>query len=229
MNRTSRLTSLLAFNGGFVDTVGLLGLHGLFLAHVTGNLVTLAASLALNQQGIVAKALALPEFAAAIALTRLAAHITAGRGMQSLMFGLQVMLLALLFLLAVALQPSGNSPGLLFTAGAGVAAMAMQNALLASYRPELPPTTFMSGNAMRAVTDAVDLLFRPDPGKAVLMRTRLQHGLAGIASFAIGCGTAGFLLHFAGFWCLLLPVAVGAVAAVLAVRTDAPAMFHAPA
>jgi hypothetical protein len=37
--------ALLSFNGGFVDTAGFLGLQGLFVAHVTGNFVTLGAAL----------------------------------------------------------------------------------------------------------------------------------------------------------------------------------------
>src|SRR5689334_8131754 len=39
------LPGLLSFNGGFVDTAGFIGLQGLFTAHVTGNFVTLGASL----------------------------------------------------------------------------------------------------------------------------------------------------------------------------------------
>ncbi|MGA7664870.1 MAG: DUF1275 family protein, partial [Pseudolabrys sp.] len=69
-----RLTvaALLSFNGGFVDTVGFLGLSGLFVAHVTGNFVTLGAALVLGSHGILNKILALPEFIAVIALARLA-------------------------------------------------------------------------------------------------------------------------------------------------------------
>lgn len=211
-----RLTALLAFNGGFVDTVGLLGLHGLFLAHVTGNLVTLAAALALDGHGVLAKALALPEFALALALTRIAAHLLRGRG--TALFALQVGLLALLAALAVLLPARGM--GLLLTGGAGVAAMAMQNALLGFYRPALPPTTFMSGNTIRAVTSAVDLCFHPAPDKAAALRLLLADSVTGIAAFAIGCGAAALLLHLAGFWCLALPVLVGAIAAGMATKKD---------
>jgi uncharacterized membrane protein YoaK (UPF0700 family) len=42
------VAALLSFNGGFVDTVGFLGLSGLFVAHVTGNFVTLGAALVLG-------------------------------------------------------------------------------------------------------------------------------------------------------------------------------------
>ncbi len=220
MRRTTGLTVLFAFNGGFVDTVGLLGLHGLFLAHVTGNLVTLAASLVLDQQGVIAKALALPVFVATVALVRLAVHLLPPRPGRRLLSALQVGLLALLCLLALALSPfaRGDSLALLVTGGAGVAAMAMQNALLGSYWAELPPTTFMSGNTLRAVTDAVDLLFHPEPSKAAMMRQRLRHGLTGIAGFVAGCGMAALLLHLAGLRCLLLPVLVSGIALAAANR-----------
>ena len=39
------IATLLAFNGGVVDTAGFLGLHGLFVAHVTGNFVTMGAAI----------------------------------------------------------------------------------------------------------------------------------------------------------------------------------------
>ena len=42
---SSVMTRLLSLNAGFVDTVGFLGLQGLFTAHITGNFVTLAAGL----------------------------------------------------------------------------------------------------------------------------------------------------------------------------------------
>jgi hypothetical protein len=51
---------------------GFLGLQGLFTAHVTGNFVTLGAALVFGAHGVLAKLLALPEFALVVAPTRLA-------------------------------------------------------------------------------------------------------------------------------------------------------------
>lgn len=65
------LPLLLGFNGGYVDTMGFLALQGLFTAHVTGNFVTLGASLALGTSGALAKLLALPVFCAVVILSRL--------------------------------------------------------------------------------------------------------------------------------------------------------------
>lgn len=68
----SAIAALLSFNGGFVGTAGFLGLQGLFLAHVTGNFVTLGAALVHGHHGIINKILALPEFILVLALARLA-------------------------------------------------------------------------------------------------------------------------------------------------------------
>ena len=65
------LPLLLRLNAGFVDTAGFLALQGLFTAHVTGNFVTLGASLLFGATGAVAKLLALPVFCLVVIMTRL--------------------------------------------------------------------------------------------------------------------------------------------------------------
>lgn len=45
---------LLSLNAGYVDTAGFLALQGLFTAHVTGNFVTLGATVALGTSGGIA-------------------------------------------------------------------------------------------------------------------------------------------------------------------------------
>jgi uncharacterized membrane protein YoaK (UPF0700 family) len=77
------ISALLSFSGGFVDTVGFLGLH-LFVAHVTGNFVTLGAALVLGSHGILNKILALPEFIAVIALARIAGGALRRRNLPAL-------------------------------------------------------------------------------------------------------------------------------------------------
>ena len=71
---SSVMTRLLSLNAGFVDTVGFLGLQGLFTAHVTGNFVTLAAGFVYGPHGTIGKILALPEFIGAVAVARLGAR-----------------------------------------------------------------------------------------------------------------------------------------------------------
>jgi len=65
------LPLLPSFTAGYVGTAGFLALQGLFTAHVTGNFVTLGASLALGTSGAVAKLLALPVFCAVVIAVRI--------------------------------------------------------------------------------------------------------------------------------------------------------------
>ena len=219
-----RLTvaALLSFNGGFVDTVGFLGLSGLFVAHITGNFVTLGAALVLGSHGILNKILALPEFIAVIALARLAGGVARRRGWPALriMLTTEVILLAAFFGLAVTFGPFENAdrPLALLTGFAGIAAMALQNALQRVHLASLPPTTLMTGSTTQATIDAVDLLAGTAAGDAPAVRTRLSRMAMSVLLFAAGCAAGALLFWLAGFWCLAVPVIVGAIAA--AMRLD---------
>lgn len=65
------VTLLLSFNGVYVEPMSFLAPHGLFAAHVTGNFVTLGASLVLGTSGAIAKLLALPMFCIVVVAARL--------------------------------------------------------------------------------------------------------------------------------------------------------------
>src|SRR5215813_5901579 len=78
------LPLLLSLDAGFVDTAGFLALHGLFTAHVTGNFVTLGASLVLGTSGAIAKLLALPVFCVVVIASRLLSSALLARGLPAL-------------------------------------------------------------------------------------------------------------------------------------------------
>src|ERR1700751_1701403 len=90
------LPLLLSLNAGYVDTAGFLALQGLFTAHVTGNFVTLGASLALGTSGAVAKVLALPVFCAVVIATRLLGSLLLARHKAALQTLLRVEVLLLI-------------------------------------------------------------------------------------------------------------------------------------
>jgi uncharacterized membrane protein YoaK (UPF0700 family) len=209
---------LLSFNAGFVDTTGSLGLQGLFLAHITGNFVTLAATLVMGTHGVLAKVLVLPEFVLVLALGRIAGSRMKARGRPVLRIALAAMMCALLafFVLAVVYGPFPDSDALpaLITAFAGITAMAMQNAVQRVHFASMPPTTLMTGNITQAVLDADDLIWGIEKVDAAAIRARLVRTLRGIISFAAGCALGALLYYWFGFWCLAVPVAVGAVAAI---------------
>jgi uncharacterized membrane protein YoaK (UPF0700 family) len=213
------LPGLLSFNAGFVDTAGFLGLQGLFTAHVTGNFVTVGAALVFGTHGVVAKLLALPEFVLVLMVARVVASELRKREVDALRVLLvaKVMFLLAFFVLAVALGPfpDSDAPAALLTGFAGIAGMAIQNGLQRVHYTTMPPTTLMTGNTTQAALDAVDF-WRPEPGTDVAaVRARLVRTLRAVLWFAAGCGLAAVLYYFVGFWCLAVPVVVGAATAIL--------------
>jgi uncharacterized membrane protein YoaK (UPF0700 family) len=215
------IVNLLSFNGGFVDTAGFLGLQGLFTAHVTGNVVTLAYALVNGSHGVTAKLIALPEFVVVVALARLIGAVLRAAKLPDLkiLFGVQVALLFAFFAVAVRFGPfpDSDSPPALVTGFAGIAAMAVQNAVHRVHFAALPPTTLMTGNTTQAIMDAVDLVSGVAGSQTPAIRLRLSRLLAGIGAFAAGCGAAAVLYAWIGFWCLAVPVMVGAIAAIVRV------------
>jgi uncharacterized membrane protein YoaK (UPF0700 family) len=213
------IAALLSFNGGFVDTTGFLGLAGLFTAHVTGNFVTLGAALVFGSHGIVGKLLALPMFILVVALARLAGAFLRARQLPVLriLLGVEVTLLVLFFGLAVGYGPfpDADSPAALLTGFAGIAAMALQNALHRVHLSTSPPTTLMTGSTTQATIDAVDLLSGADPEHAAAIRARFSRLSLSILYFAAGCAAAAALFWYVGFWCLAVAVIVGAAAALM--------------
>lgn len=213
------VAALLSFNGGFVDTAGFLGLQGLFTAHVTGNFVTLAATLVMGTHGVIAKLIALPEFILVVAVARVAGSALRARAMPAppILLSAKVCFLLAFFLLAVALGPfpDSDAPAALLTGFAGIAAMALQNAVQRVHFAHIPPTTLMTGNTTQAVLDAVDLISGAAGDDAAAVRARFARILRGILWFAGGCTVAAILYYWVGFWCLAVPVVVGAATAIL--------------
>jgi uncharacterized membrane protein YoaK (UPF0700 family) len=213
---------LLAFNGGIVDTAGYLGLHGLFVAHVTGNFVTLGAALVNGGHGVFGKILALPEFILVIALTRLAGTVLRRVNFpaRQILFGVKVLLLFAFFVLAVRFEPftDGDSPQALLTGFAGIAAMACQNAVQRVHLAQMPPSTMMTGSTVQATLDLVDILTGAHPEQNANTRARFRRLSVTLLAFASGCAVSAVTYSYVGFWCLALAVIVGFLAAAIPVN-----------
>lgn len=203
---------LLAFNGGVVDTAGFLGLHGLFVAHVTGNFVTMGAAIIGGGHGFIGKLLALPEFVVIVALARLAGTAMRRRNWPAMpiLFVTKILLLITFTVMAIWHGPfsDGDSPIALWTSAAGVAAMAMQTAVQRVHLADMPPSTMMTGSTVQATLDAVDLLTRAHPEQKAATRARFNRLCCTIFAFACGCAISALLFSYVGFWCLLLAVFV---------------------
>jgi uncharacterized membrane protein YoaK (UPF0700 family) len=208
------LPVLLSVTGGYVDSAGFLALQGLFSSHVTGNFVTLGASLVLGTTGVVAKLIALPLFCVVVALVRVLGYALAphARSQLRVLLCVQLALLLTAAVLAVRLGPfpNGDVWPALVTGMTLVSAMAVQNAAQRLYLGAMPPTTIMTGNTTQAMIDVVDLLRgvpTTDPA-----RQRLTNMAANILAFALGCASAALLFVYLKMWCFAVPPGLGLLA-----------------
>jgi uncharacterized membrane protein YoaK (UPF0700 family) len=208
------LPILLSVNGGYVDAAGYLALHGLFTTHVTGNFVTLGASLVLGTSGALAKLLALPMFCIVVLGVRLLSVALAAKRLPALrtILGLKLALLTTAALLAIGFGPfdSGDGWAALLTGMALVAAMAIQNAIHRIHMGALPPTTIMTGNTIQIMIDLADLMRGVPADVRAAIHSRLSRMSAGVAAFAAGCAAAALIYAKQGIWCFAIPPLVAA-------------------
>src|SRR3981189_3016282 len=101
------LPTVLSLTAGSVDAIGFLGLGGLFTAHITGNLVVLAAYVVSGGPAPCAAMRSVPVFMAVVGLTRLLAAGLEAIGLASLrpLLLLQFLLLGGFLVLSVAVGP----------------------------------------------------------------------------------------------------------------------------
>ncbi len=206
---TSRTTApIQAFVAGFVDTVGFVGLFGLFTAHVTGNFVMLGAAIAEYHSGVIAKLVALPVFFLAVAGTSLFLRRRAadGRDPASGVLGAQAFFLACFMALAVAAGPfrNGDQPLAIAAGMLGVVAMGIQNAASRTIFSAFSPTTIMTGNSTQIVLDLVELTRGAFADPAA--RTRIGKMVPPLLSFVAGALAGGGGYVFVGFWSLMVPI-----------------------
>ena len=208
------LPVLLSVNGGYVDAAGYLALHGLFTTHVTGNFVTLGATLVLGTSGALAKVLALPMFCLVVMSIRLLSVALVAKNLPALrtILGLKVALLTCSAALAIVFGPFDNGDGwaALLTGMSLVAAMAIQNAIHRIHMGALPPTTIMTGNTIQIMIDLADLLRGVPSAAREAIRLRLSRMSASVTAFAAGCAAAALMYAKAGIWCFAIPPLVAA-------------------
>jgi uncharacterized membrane protein YoaK (UPF0700 family) len=212
------LLLLLSLTAGYVDTAGFLALQGLFTAHVTGNFVTLGASLALGKSGAIAKLLALPAFCTVVIVVRLLDTLLSKhwRPVFEALLGLEILLLIAGAALATRFGPfqDGDSWQAILTGMVLVAAMAIQNAVHRVYLGSMPPSTLMTGTATQIMIDLADVIL---PGDAKSQSSaRLTRMSVNVLVFALGCGAGALLFMRLGVWCFALPPILGGLS--LAVR-----------
>ncbi len=201
--------AVMSVNAGFVDTAGFLALQGLFTAHVTGNFVTIGASVVFGNSGTVAKLLALPVFCIVIVVTRMFAFTLPRLGLPILrtMLSIELALLALGAVLAIALGPfrPGDEGAVVATGMVLVAAMAIQNAASRIHLATSPPTTLMTGTTTQMMIDVADLLRGLPPDARAAAKARLGKMAMNVGAFALGCAAGAALFAVAGNACFAAP------------------------
>jgi uncharacterized membrane protein YoaK (UPF0700 family) len=200
----------MGFMAGYVDTFGFIALFGLFTAHVTGNFVLIAVSLAdPAQTPSLLKLLAFPAFILGVAAARLLVVHCERRGVAAVkpVYLLQVVLLLGFMVCGMLAEPVGRRVGALAMAAGllGAAAMGAHSAASKLLLSHLAPTSMMTGNVTQLVIDTVDCL----RGAAdAATRARWGKFFWPIVAFALGCCAAAFAYLIVGFAALALPVAI---------------------
>ncbi|GLK73897.1 DUF1275 domain-containing protein [Ancylobacter dichloromethanicus] len=217
------LPALLCFNAGFVDTAGFVTLHGLFTAHVTGNLVTFAAAIAEGRMPSISKIIAVPVFCFVVIAARLLSRALVTRGLDDfrILMAAKLILLAHAALVAIQLGAplEADSASAVMMGMTLVSAMALQNALHRTHLTDAPPSTVMTGTITQLLLDLTHL-WKPHPGADPgQVRGRLRRFGVFLASFSAGCAMAALLYLLVGVWCFLVPPLV-AVAEIFVLPVD---------
>lgn len=218
------LLFVLSAISGVVDVISFLTLK-IFAAHVTGNLVLIAAALTGGHNPRSDQVLAIPVFMAATAAAWLIAKTSGLQGLHlaRLLLAVQFVLLVAVLVIGISYRPSVNPKGPMLTVDAmlAVAAIACQFAFLRVVMPKAPPTSVMSGHLSTVTLGLIDRL----AGQALTEEAteRLRNAFFLLLGFFGGCAAgAGAVLSF-GDWSWLLAVALAAIAVVLAPAAARPA------
>ena len=221
-----RLPPLLSVIAGMVDVTGFLTLGHIFTAHITGNLVLVAAEAVRGGKVHVAQTIAIPVFILAVAAAWLLAKISGRRRLElaRLLLLVQFLLLITVLVFSVITKPSANPSGSMagIAAMIAVCAMAGQFALLRLAIPGAISTAVMTGNLTHAVLSFMEKL-SPNHPLMTVDTGRLRRSLRLLGGFLIGCAVAAAAIPWLGDWVWLLPVALSAVAVALPPRSQCPA------
>ena len=204
------LPFVLSIVAGSVDVIGFLALDGLFAAHITGNIVVLAARLVAGEDASLSHLLAVPVFMLVLALTRLLAGWLERARIPSLLplLLLELLLLIGFFVLGLADGPSidPNAAPMVLAGMLGISAMAVQNALVRISLAGTPSTAVMTTNVTVFTIDLGEIWLAQDPGRAAKARERARSTGSAIAGFIIGCALGAACQRIVGLRSLALPI-----------------------
>jgi uncharacterized membrane protein YoaK (UPF0700 family) len=213
---TKLLIFVLSVIAGSVDVIGFLGLGTLFIAHVTGNLVILAARAAASEHAPAAHLLSVPVFIVALVAARLLAARLDRSGIAALRPLLLLQFLLLSGFLAICVKVGSltdpNAAIMIVAAMLGVSAMAVQNALVQISLKDAPSTAVMTTNLTRFVLDLGEVWLGRDPGGRAKAVARARRTGIAIAGFVIGSCLGAWCQAHVGLWSLIMPAGLALAA-----------------
>ena len=210
------LPFVLSLIAGSTDIIGFLGLNGLFTSHITGNLVVLAAHMVAGDPTIFSYVLSVPVFMLVLFLTRVLAGGLEQIGVSTLrpLLLLQLFFLAAFISVCLVAGPWRDANAILAVSAGmiGVAAMAVQNALVQISLMNTPTTAVMTTNVTHFMLDLGEALVGRDDAKVARARAHAMHTLPVIVGFTIGCVFGATFEAAAGLWSLTLPTGLAVLA-----------------
>jgi uncharacterized membrane protein YoaK (UPF0700 family) len=214
------LPTVLSTTAGAVDVIGFLALGGLFTAHITGNVVIVAAHYVTGGFSQIGPLLAVPVFMAVMGLVTLASSAVARAGSYPLrpLLLLETVLLAGFLLLGVGFGrfPGADSSMAVLAGMLGVSAMATQNVLGKLALKGAPSTAVMTTNITQLTVDLATLARRRgNPDELAKARRRALMTFPCVIGFVVGCAAGAALEVKFGLWALALPVVLSALAVLL--------------
>lgn len=210
-----KISFVLSFISGFVDTAGFIALFGLFTAHITGNLV-LACTVFFDpgtNGNLSGKLLMLPVFIAAVLFTGYLVKYRMANARQLVLA--EAVAIACFALVGSCLLPYRAGPSnsaVTAVASFAVIGMAIQSAYMREFFGSYAPNMVMTGNITQFSIDLfyiVDYyLYRkksnnPDEIKAINRSFQKVNTVLG--GFLVGCVLGAFLVKSTGLICCLLP------------------------
>jgi uncharacterized membrane protein YoaK (UPF0700 family) len=214
------LLLVLSVTAGCTDTISFLGLNGLFTAHITGNLVILAARIVAGDGAQMAAMLSVPVFIVMVIVTRVLVGRMESIGVAALrpLLLLQFFLLAgfLILRIAAGSRVDPNATNAIIAGMLGVCAMAVQNTLVLFSLKGAPSTAAMTSNVTRFAMDVGEVLAGRDQAGVSEARKNAARTLPPIVGFAVGCAIGAICEARFGLRSLTLPAGLALLAYALA-------------
>jgi uncharacterized membrane protein YoaK (UPF0700 family) len=207
------LPLVLSTTAGAVDAIGFLALGGLFTAHITGNIVILAAHYITGSFGQMGPLLAVPVFVAVLGIVTFISVEKSEKIARRELLVIESVLLACFLGFGAGFGPFPNpdSKMAVFVGLLGVAAMATQNAVVGLALPGAPSTTVMTTNMTQLTVDFAMLIRGHSAGNGrATVQCRADVTVLAIIGFVIGVAVGAILQMRLGMWSVIFPAILAA-------------------